>query len=95
MATSQNQQNSDQQDTAQQAAAASARPQQRSIDVWTAGARLELDVGNGQYVLVPNLQGKEPTREGIYRALVAAGHHDRANELADRAYGDVSGTGGD
>jgi ribosomal protein L15E len=43
-------------------------------------------------VAVPNESGREPTREEIYQALVAAGHQQRADELADRAYGNVTGT---
>jgi hypothetical protein len=63
-----------------------------SSSVWTEGSRLQVDVGNGQYVAVPNREGREPTREEIYQALVAAGHQQHADEIADRAYGNVSGT---
>ena len=65
---------------------------QQCVNVWTTGGKLEVAVGDGQYVSVPNASGQPPTREEIYQALVAAGHQARAGELANRAYGDVNGT---
>jgi hypothetical protein len=62
------------------------------VSVWATGGQLNVDVGNGESVSVPNTSGREPTREEIYQALVAAGHQERADEHADRAYGNVSGT---
>lgn len=51
-----------------------------------------MDVGNGESVPVPNTDSRAPTREEIYRALVAAGQCEgRAGELADRAYANVMG----
>ena len=89
MAQSQNQNSN-----GQQATASNTEAERREISVWqTTGAHLEVDVGGGQYVPIPNPDGREPTREEIYQALVAAGHQERADELADKAYGDVSGTG--
>ncbi|KAK5711546.1 hypothetical protein LTR15_012387 [Elasticomyces elasticus] len=63
------------------------------VSVWATGGYLEVDVGEGKYVPVPNTHAREPTREEIHQALVAAGYHERADELADRAYGNVMGTG--
>jgi hypothetical protein len=48
-----------------------------------------VEVGNGENVMVPNTAGRPPTREEIYEALVAAGHHERADEHTDRAYRNV------
>ena len=81
------------QDPAKQTATASnAESRSKTISLWASGGRLEVNVGNRQYVAVPNPSGREPTREEIYDALVAAGHQERASELADKAYGDVTGT---
>lgn len=66
--------------------------QRKSVSVWAIYGQLEVDVGNGEQVSVPNTSGQPPTRKEIYQALVAAGHQERADELADRAYGNVSGT---
>ncbi|KAK5701501.1 hypothetical protein LTR97_004316 [Elasticomyces elasticus] len=55
------------------------------VSVWATGGYLEVDVGEGKYVPVPNTHAREPTREEIHQALIAAGYHERADELADRA----------
>ena len=65
---------------------------QQEVSAWALGGKLEVDVGGGQYVAVPNPEGREPSREEIYQALFAAGHQDRANEVANKAYNDVNGT---
>ncbi|CAO2650500.1 Nn.00g017920.m01.CDS01 [Neocucurbitaria sp. VM-36] len=75
-----------------QAATSEPHAQRESVSVWAIGGQLEVDVGDGERVPVPNTAGRPPTREEIYQALVAAGHQERADELADRAYGNVSGT---
>lgn len=63
----------------------------REVDV-TAIGQFGVDVGGGESVLVPNPFGRAPTREEIYRALVDTGYPERADELADMAYADVTGT---
>jgi hypothetical protein len=78
--------------TTQSSAASNSGTDAACVSVWATGGRLEVDVGNGQYVAVPNSSGKQPTREEIYQALVAAGYQQRAAELADKAYNDVYGT---
>jgi hypothetical protein len=80
------------QSTTERQAATSEPPAPRCVSVWATGGHLNVDVGNGEYVPVPNTSGRAPTREEIYQALVAAGHQERADEHADRAYGNVSGT---
>ncbi|KAF1829592.1 hypothetical protein BDW02DRAFT_573809 [Decorospora gaudefroyi] len=80
------------QSTAERQAATSEPPAPQCVSLWATGGHLNVDVGNGEYVRVPNTHGREPTREEIYHALVAAGHHERADEHANRAYGNVSGT---
>ena len=65
------------------------------ISVWAIGGQLRVDVGDGEKVPVPNTSGQPPTRDEIYQALVSAGHQERADELADRAYGNVAGTAED
>ena len=82
----------DQSATERQAATTEPSAQRECVSVWAIGGYLNVDVGEGKSVPVPNTFGREPTREEIYQALVAAGHYERADELADRAYGDVSGT---
>lgn len=88
----QNQNQNQNQNPAQHASTSNDQAQDQGVSVWATGGRLEVDVGNGQYVPVPNTSGREPTRDEIYQALVAAGHQDRADELADKAFGDVMGT---
>lgn len=68
---------------------------ENSGNVWKQEAILNVEVGHEQYVTVPNHAGRPPTRREIYQALVSAGHEDRANELADKAFGNVTGTVGD
>jgi hypothetical protein len=80
------------QSTTERQAATSEPPAPQCVSLWATGGHLNVDVGNGEYVPVPNTSGREPTREEIYQALVAAGHQERADEHADRAYGNVSGT---
>jgi hypothetical protein len=78
--------------TERQTATSESHAQRESVSVWAIGGHLNVDVGDGEYVPVPNTSGRPPTRQEIYQALVAAGHQERADELADRAYGNVSGT---
>lgn len=73
-----------------QAATTEPGPRRRSVDVSTIG-QFVVAVGPGEEVPVPNPYGRMPTRKEIYDALVAAGHQDRADELADKAYRDVTG----
>jgi hypothetical protein len=86
------QQDQNRSSTTQSSAASNNKADAACVSVWATGGTLNVDVGNGQYVAVPNESGREPTREEIYQALVAAGHQQRADELADRAYGNVTGT---
>ena len=90
---SQPQESPNQNNKEQSTIASSAKPERKDVNVWVAGATLGVDVGGGQHVEIPNPHGREPTREEIYQALVAAGHQERAAELTDRAYGNVMGTG--
>jgi hypothetical protein len=75
-----------------QAVTSEPNAQRESISVWAIGGQLEVDVGDGERVPVPNTSGRPPTREEIHQALVAAGHQERADKLANRAYRNVSGT---
>ncbi|KAK5694944.1 hypothetical protein LTR17_024762 [Elasticomyces elasticus] len=72
--------------TEEQAATTEPSTQREDVSVWAIGGQLEVDVGQGQRVPVPNTFARPPTREEIYQALVAAGHRERADELADGAY---------
>ena len=75
-----------------QAAISEPQAQQEDVSVWAIGGQLEVDVGDGERVSVPNTSARPPTRKEIYQALIVAGHQGRADELADRAYGNVYGT---
>ena len=87
MASSQSQDSSE-----RQAMTSNAQKQRQSVSILTTGGQLNVDVGDGQYVSVPNTSARAPTRQEIYQALVAAGHQERADEHADRAYENVTGT---
>ena len=80
------------QNPAEQQAPGSNTQTQQETSIRAIGGQLEVDVGDGQYVPVPNTSGREPTYEEMHQALVAAGHQARADELASIAYGNVMGT---
>jgi hypothetical protein len=82
----------DESSTTERQAATSEPHARQDVSVWAIGGKLQVDVGGGGSVPVPNTSARPPTRKEIYEALVAAGHQERADELADRAYGNVSGT---
>ena len=73
-----------------QAAATGANAPQ-CVDVSTIGV-FHVAVGEEQSIPVPNPFGRPPTRVEIFQALIAAGHLERADELADKAYAQVFGT---
>ena len=78
--------------TERQAATSEPHAQREDVSVWAIGGQLWVNVKVGESVPVPNTSGRPPTRKEIYQALVTAGHQEWADELADRAYGNVYGT---
>jgi hypothetical protein len=59
-------------------------------NVWEEGATLNIDVGGGMYVRVPNVNSTEPSAIDIQEALVAAGiQGEEMDVLVERAVGNV------
>jgi hypothetical protein len=70
----------------------SARKREEGLckSVWEDGGALEIDIGGGTYVTVPNMNSTAPSEVDIQEALIAAGvGNEEMDELVNLAVADV------